>query len=181
MHEKQNQPIDEQAVAKYYTELFKNIPIEQFAKKHNLSESTIKNICSGKTSNPGILTLADITYPAHGSLDAIFNKDNEALKESAINAIKDMYEFHSEEITKTNETHINNIRAHYEHHRQDYKEHTEHRLADKREIIEQQNEHIKTLKKELFLSKIFTCIGFGILILLLILEVTNPSLGWIKF
>ena len=40
MYEQINQQIDEQATSKYFAELFKNIPIEQFAKKHNFSEKT---------------------------------------------------------------------------------------------------------------------------------------------
>ena len=174
MYKETNQPIDEQAVSKYYAELFKDIPIEQFAKKHKVSEVTIKNLISGKTPNPGVLTLAGITYPAHGSLDAIFNKNSEALKESAINAIKDMYEFHSSEREKLEEKHITNTRAHYEQHVVDLKENYEMRLSDKREIIKEKDKRITFLT-------ILNCVGFGILIGILILEVMHPNLGWIRF
>ena len=174
MYEQINQQIDEQAVSKYFTELFKNIPMEQFAKKHNFSESTIKNLISGNTPNPGILTIAPLTYAAHGSLDAIFNKNSESLKESAINAIKDMYEFHSAEREKIEEKHITNTRTHYEQHVVDLKENYEMRLADKREIIKEKD-------KQINFFKVLSCIGFGILIILLILEVSNPSLGWLRF
>lgn len=174
MYEQTNQQIDEQAVSKYFTELFKSIPIEQFAKKHNFSESTIKNLISGKTPNPGVLTIAPLTYAAHGSLDAMFNKNSEALKESAINAIKDMYEFHSAEREKMEEKHITNTRSHYEQHVADLKENYEMRLADKREIIKEKD-------KQINFFKILACVGFGILIILLILEVSNPNLGWFRF
>ena len=166
--------IDEQAIAKYYTELFKDIPIEHFAKKHNISESTIKNLRSGKTPNPGILTIAPLTYAAHGSLDAIFGKNNDALKEGAINAIKDMYEFHSAEREKMEEKHIANIRAHYEQHRDDTIKNYERLLSEK-------DTQIKLFKKTALVSFGIACIGFIVLITLLILEVTNPELGWIKF
>ena len=174
MYEQTNPQIDEQAVSKYFTELFKNIPIEQFAKKHNFSESTIKNLISSKTQNPGILTIAPLIYAAHGSLDAMFNKNSEALKESAINAIKDMYEFHSAEREKIEEKHIANTRAHYEQHREDTIKNYERLLTEK-------DTQIKLFKKIALVCFGVACIGLIVLITLLILEVSNPDLGWIKF
>lgn len=174
MYEQTNQQIDEQAVSKYFAELFKNIPIEQFAKKHNFSESTIKNLISGKTPNPGILTIAPLTYAAHGSLDAILGKDNNALKESAINAIKDMYEFHSAEREKIEEKHIENTRAHYEQHRSDT-------ITNYERLLSEKDLQIRLFKKIALVCFGIACIGFAVLITLLILEVTNPDLGWIKF
>ena len=174
MHEQTNLQLDEQAVSKYFTELFKNIPIEQFTKKHNFSESTIKNLISGKTPNPGVLTIAPLIYAAHGSLDAIFNKDNETLKESAINAIKDMYEFHSAEREKIEEKHIANTRAHYEQHRNDT-------ITNYERLLSEKDIQIKLFKKIALVCFGVACIGLAILITLLILEVTNPELGWIKF
>lgn len=168
------QTINEQAVSKYYKELFKDVPLELFCKKHNVSDSTIKNLISGKTANPGILTLAEITYPAHGSLDAIFGKDNESLKESAINAIKDMYEFHSAEREKIEEKHIANTRAHYEQHREDTIKNYERLLVEK-------DKQINLFKKIAFVCFGIACIGLMILITLLILEVMHPEKGWIKF
>jgi hypothetical protein len=82
---------------------------------------------------------------------------------------------------KMNETHINNIRTHYEQHRQDVKENYEKRLADKREIIEQKDKHIKTLEKEILSSKIFSWVCVAVLVALLIAEVMNPNLGWLRF
>ena len=166
--------IDEQAIAKYYTELFKDIPIEHFAKKYNISESTIKNLRSGKTPNPGILTIAPLTYAAHGSLDEIFGKSKDVLKESAISAIKDMYEFHSAEREKIEEKHIANIRAHYEQHRDDTIKNYERLLCEK-------DKQIKLFKKIAVVCFGIACVGLAILITLLILEVSNPELGWIKF
>lgn len=174
MYEQTNHPIDEQAVTKYFAELFKNIPIEQFAKKHNFSESTIKNLISGKTPNPGILTIAPLTYAAHGSLDAMFGKDNNALKESAINAIKDMYEYHSAEREKMEEKHIANTRAHYEQHRNDT-------ITNYERLLSEKDVQIKLFKKIALVCSGVACVGLAILITLLILEVTNPELGWIKF
>ena len=157
MHEQ----IDEQVVAKYFTELFKDIPIEHFAKKHNISESTINNLRSGKTQNPGILTIAPLVYAAHGSLDAMFGRNNDALKESAINAIKDMYEFHSAEREKMEEKHIANARAHYEQHREDTIKNYERLLSGKDELI-------KIFKKIALICFGVACVGLAVLITLLI-------------
>ena len=174
MYEQTELQLDEQAISKYFTELFKNIPIEHFAKKHNFSESTIKNLISGKTPNSGILTIAPIVYAAHGSLDAMFNKNSEALKESAINAIKDMYEFHSAEREKMEEKHISNIRAHYEQHRDDTIKNYERLLCEK-------DKNTNLFKKIALVCFGVACVGLAILITILILEVSNPELGWIRF
>jgi hypothetical protein len=108
-------------------------------------------------------------------------KSKDAVKEISISSIKEIYEQQLLEMSKMSETHISNIRAHYEQHREDFKDSMEHRLADKWKIIEQKDEHIKTLKKENLITKIFLASSLAILIFLLIAEVMNPSLGWIKF
>ena len=172
---------DEKFIAHYLMTKSKenNISPEAVAKKTKSSEDTVKNVFSGKTTNPGLLTVAPMVDAVNGSLDEMcFGKPmSENIAAPAVEfyrrQIITMQEQHERQNTET--------RNHYEQHRQDYKDHTEHRLADKREIIEQQKEHINTLKKENLISKIFACIGYGVLIALLILEVTNPSLGWIKF
>ena len=46
--------------------------------------------------------------------------------------------------------------------------------AIKREIIKEKDSLLR-------LWRILAGIGYGILIVLLILEVTNPSLGWVRF
>ena len=48
------------------------------------------------------------------------------------------------------------------------------RLADKREIIAEKD-------KQINFFKIIAAIGYAILIGLLILEVANPNLGWLRF
>ena len=68
----------------------------------------------------------------------------------------------------------NNIRTHYEQHRQDVTENYEKRLADKREIIDQ-------LKKEILSTRILAWLCVAVLVALLIAEVMNPNLGWLRF
>ena len=177
--------IDAQLVADYLTTLKRKsgLTLEAIAKTSDTSESTIKKLFSGKTDNPGIDTLAPVIYAMGGSMDEMCNpeKNKDEVKEISINSIKEMYEFQLAEHRKTEEAHIANIRSHYEQHREDSIKNYEMRLADKREIIEQKDEHIKTLKKENLISKILAAVGYGILIVLLILEVSNPSLGWLRF
>ena len=177
--------MDARIVANYLTTLKEKtgLTYEAVAEKSQRSVSTVKNLCSGKTEDPRLDTVAPVIYALGGSLDEMLNpgKSKDAVKEISINSIKEIYEHQLSEMSKMSETHINNIRAHYEQHRQDYKENVEKRFADKREIIAQQEEHIKTLKKENLLSKIFSVCCLAILITLLIAEVMNPSLGWLRF
>lgn len=177
--------MDAKLVAKYLSALKdkSGLTYETIAEKCNKSESTVKNLCSGKTEDPRLDTVAPVVYAMGGSLDEMYNPNStkDEMKAISIASIKEIYEHQLLELIKTNEAHINDIRTHYEQHRQDFKEHVEKRLADKREIIEQQKEHIKTLKKENIISKVFTGICLAILITLLIAEVMNPSLGWVRF
>lgn len=176
--------MDAKAVAKYLVTLKEKsgLTLEAIAEKSGRSEATIKNLCSGKTEDPRLDTVAPVIYAMGGSIDEMYTgKSKDAVKEISISSIKEIYEQQLLEMAKTSEVHINNIRSHYEQHRQDFKENVEKRLADKREIIAQQEEHIKTLKKEILSSKIFSWICVFILVAILVAEVMNPNLGWIKF
>lgn len=154
--------MDAKLVAKYLVALREKsgLTLESIAEKSGRSEATVKNLCSGKTEDPRLDTVAPVIYAMGGSIDEMYTGNSkDAVKEISVNPIKEIYEQHLK----------------------DYKDHTEHRLADKREIIEQQKEHIKTLKKELTSSKIFAMVGYAILIGILILEVMHPNLGWIRY
>lgn len=164
-----NLPLDEKFIAKYLTKIIKDTGhnYETAAQKCNIAESTIKNICSGKTENPGIITVARIAYAFNGSLDILCGKTKEDIDEKTKNLIKEMSEFQFAEYRKTEEAHINNIRAHYEQHREDT-------ISNYERLLKQE-----ISQKKFF--KIAACVGFAILIGILILEVANPSLGWIRF
>ena len=153
-----------------------------WAEKANGSVSTLKNLLSGKTEDPRLATIAPYIYAAGGSIDEMFTGcSKDAVKEISINSIKEIYEHQLEEMAKINEKHIDNIRSHYEQHRQDVKENYEGRLAGKREIIEQQEKHIQSLQKEVRSTKIFSLICVAVLVVLLIAEVMNPNLGWVRW
>lgn len=177
--------MDAKLVANYLTALKEKTGLthEIIAQKSGRSVSTIKNLCSGKSEDPRLDTVAPIVYAMGGSIDEMYNPSNtkDEVKAISIASIKEIYEQQLSELIKTTEAHINDIRTHYEQHRQDFKENFEKRLADKREIIEQQDNHIKTLKKENNILKIFAVVCLAILISLLIAEVMNPNLGWLRY
>lgn len=157
-------------VAKYLTSL-KNksgLTYEAIAEKSQRSLSTVKNLCSGKTEDPRLDTVAPVIYALGGSIDEMYTgKSKDEIKEFSISSIKEIYEQQLTEMVKINENHINNIRAHYEQHREDFKESFERLLKEK--------------CNEAKLFKILAGVGFAILIGLLILEVSNPDLGWVRF
>ena len=168
---------DEKLLANYLVKKIKenNLTIEFVAKESNTPVSTVKNLCSGKTSNPGLLTSLPVIYASGGTPEEmLWGENQDAVKEFSINSIKEMCEQAIAELTKTNEIHVANIRAHYEQHRDDVTTNYEKRLEDKREIINEKDKQIK-------LFKTIAAIGYSILIGLLIFEVMNPELGWIRF
>ena len=85
-----------------------------------------------------------------------------------------MSEFQFSEYRKTEETRIENIRKDHEQHKNDITTNYERLLVEK-------DYQIKLFKKLASISFVLACIGFAILIGLLILEVSNPNLGWIQF
>lgn len=170
--------IDKMALANYLTRLRARTPeltYEILAQKCDMSEATIKNLFSGKTEDPRISTVAPLMYVLGGSWDEFFTGESkDVLKESSINSITEIYEQQLVELSKVHEAHVNNIRGHYEQHVEDLKESHAREIDVKNEIIKEKNSQINFFK-------ILACVGFAILIGLLILEVTNPNLGWIKF
>lgn len=172
-------------VAEYLTslKLKTGLTYEAIAQKINGSESTVKNLCLGKSPDPRLDTIAPIVYALGGSIDEMYNPDKtkDAVKETSVLALKDIYEEQLVRIKETNEEHIHNIRSHYEQHHEDLKENYERRLADKREIIDSQNEHIQTLKKENLINKISLGVCLVVFFAVLIAELMNPNLGWLRF
>jgi len=169
--------MDAKLVANYLSALKEKtgLTYEAIAEKSRSAEATIKNLCSGKTENPRIDTVAPVIYAMGGSLDEMYTgKSKDAVKEISISSIKEIYEQQLIDMSKTHEAHVNNIRAHYEQHREDSIRNYEMRLADKREIIKEKD-------KQITFFKILACSGLAILICLLILEVSNPNLGWLRF
>lgn len=162
--------MDAKLVANYLLALKEKsgLTFEAIAEKSQLSLSTVKNLCSGKTEDPRLNTVTPVIYALGGSIDEMYTgKGKDEIKEISINSIKEIYEQQLVERAKAEESHINDIRAHYEQHRQD--------------TITNYERLLKEKSNQANFFKILSCFGLGILIILLILEVTNPNLGWIKF
>ena len=172
-------------VAQYLSALKekRKLTYEAIAEISQRSESTVKNLCLGKSEDPRIDTVAPVVYALGGSLDEMLNpgKSKDDLKEVSVASLKEIYEYQIAEMNKTNEAHINNIRAHYEQHRQDYKENIEKRFGDKIELLQAKEEYIKALKKIIFVLGFSMALCLFILIGLLIAEVMNPNLGWLRY
>ena len=169
--------MDAKLVANYILTLKEKsgLTYEAIAEKSKRSLATVKNLSLGKTEDPRLDTVAPVIYAMGGSIDEMYTgKSKDEIKEISINSIKEIYEQQLNEITKVNEKHIENIRTHYEQHREDFKKSYDSLLDSKQEIIKEKN-------KQVFFSTLLACIGYAILIVLLILEVTNPNLGWIQF
>ena len=152
-----------------------NFTTEAISNLSGIPESTVKNIFSRKTEDPRFETVSAIIQAMGGSLDEVYNPGkSDVVPENSVVAVKEMYEFQVTSMKETSEMHIANIRSHYEQHHEDLKENYEKRLHDKLE-------HINTLKKELLHSRILSWICIIVLVSLLIAEVMNPSLGWLRF
>ena len=168
----------EQLIANYINKkrLEAGLTYEGLANKSNISESTVKNICTMKTKNTGIETVMPIMEAVGGSFDEMLypDKSKDEVKEVSVLAMKDIYENQLNAIKESYDSQINNIRSHYEQHHKDLVDNFEKRLADKRELIEMQ-------KKEHRTSKIAAWVFGAILIILLIAEVSNPNLGWLRW
>lgn len=156
---------------------------EAIAEKSKRSESSVKNLCLGKSDDPRIDTVAPIVYALGGSMDEMLNpeKSKDELKETSVIALKDSYKFQAKLMKEAEDEQISNIRSHYEQHHEDLKENFEKRLADKRELIESYKDHIKTIEKEFLICKIALCICVVVFIGVLIAELMNPNLGWFRY
>ena len=169
--------MDALLVANYLTKLKEKtgLTFEAIAEKTGLSLSTVKNLFSGKSEDPRLNTVAPVVYVLNGSVDEMYSgKPKETLQEISLNSIKDMYEFQLSEQRKNEETRIANIRADHEQHRNDV-------ITNYERLLTEKENQIKLYKRLSTISFGIACIGFAILIGLLILEVSNPNMGWIQF
>lgn len=166
-------------VAKYLITLKEKtgLTYETIAEKSGRSESTVKNLCSGKSEDPRIDTVAPVVYALGGSLDEMLNpgKSKDELKEVSVASLKEMYEFQIAAMKESNDEHIKSIREQYERYIAEIEKHYEKRLADKRE-------HIDTImidKKWFRLASVFSVIALvGVFFFI---EFMTPGHGWFTF
>ena len=148
-----------------------NFTFETISKLSGVAEPTVKNIFYGKTDDPRFETVSKIIKAMGGSLDAVYSATKkEDMEANSVIAIKESYE-----------SRIKNLTEHFQQHHDDLKEGYEKRLADKREIIDSCNKHIQTLEKECRSSKIAFWICVVVFIAVLLAEVMNPNLGWVRY
>lgn len=168
-----------ETIAKYLKDKISSsqLTYEALAKITNTSESTIKNLCSGKTDNPGLKTLLPLMDAVDGSFDQMLHpeKNKGETKDTSALALKEMYEMQIAIINKNNEEHVKNIREHYERQLSEQAVHYEARLRDKRE-------HIDTIlldKKWFRLASV--CSVLVLLGVFFFIEFMTPGHGWFTF
>ena len=170
--------------------------VAQTAEFADVPEGTTKNILNGSTLNPGAESLGRLCRTLGVPIEKVLRQDerveieNQGIKDNdaSVLALKEIYEMQISTMKQTSEMHIANIRSHYEQHHKDMvdnfakvEEQYEKRLSDKRELIESYKEHIKTLEKDSRSHKIAFWICAAVLIAILIAEVMNPNLGWLRY
>lgn len=171
------------------TRIKKGYSMEALAKKAGVPDQSTKNIVLGTTPNPGIENLHRICEALDLKVeDILYTNEKKAIETKAIKeeqisvlALKEIYETQQELSKQSYEAHIENIRKHYEQHHEDLRANYESRLADKREIIASKDLHIESMKKEIKHTKLLAWACVVVLVGILIAEVMNPDLGWIKF
>ena len=141
-----------------------NFTIETISNLSGVPESTVKNILSGKTEDPRFETVSAIVKAMGGSLDAVYSvAKKEDVEANSIITLKESYE-----------QRIKEINEHYQQRISDMKEHYETRIADKKE-------HIDTIQLDKRWFRIATCICAFALVVLFIVELLTPGLGWFRY
>lgn len=172
-------------ISKYINEkrMQAGLTYDAVASISKIPESTVKNICTGKSDNPSISSLVPIMSAVGGSFDEMLNpeKSKDEIKETSVLAMKDIYEHQLSHIKETNERHIENIRAHYAQHHEDLKENYEKRLSDKRELNDSQKEQIADLKKSNLIKNLIIAGLATIFVVLFIMELMHPEHGWLRY
>lgn len=174
--------------------------MEKTGQEANMAEGTVKNILTGITRNPGSATLRQLCDTLNVPIEKVVKSNRKAeienkgikLGDESILALKEIYEFQIASMKETNEAHINNIRTHYEQHHQDLVDNFEKRLSDKRELnealkkqiqdlMQNESEQIKDLKKANFIKNIIIGIFVCGVIALFVLELMHPEHGWLRY
>ena len=141
-----------------------NFTIETISNLSGIPEATVKNIFSGKTEDPRFETVSAIVKAMGGSLDAIYSvSKKEDIEGNSIITLKESYDQRLED-----------IKDHYEQRISDLKKHYEERMAD-------QKEHISTIMLDKRWFRIATCICAFALVVLFVMEIIMPGLGWIRY
>jgi hypothetical protein len=155
-----------------------NFTFDEISEICDVPKDTVKNIYSGKTKDPGIITVSKLVYGMGGNLDAIYRPDKkESADTNSIVILKEMYE-----------NHLADVKDHYEHRLAEMKEHyielKESTVAMKErheERIAEINEHIETIKLDKKWFRIVSCASVIALVAFCVLEILTPGMGWLKY
>lgn len=141
-----------------------NFTFETISNLSGIPEATVKNIFSGKTEDPRFETVSAIVKAMGGSLDAIYSATkNEDVVANAVITIKESYEQRIKELKEYYEQRITDIKGHYEE-----------RLSDKKD-------HIATIMLDKRWFRIATCICAFALVVLFVVEILTPGMGWFRY
>jgi predicted transcriptional regulator len=141
-----------------------NFTFEMISNLSGVPEATVKNVFSGKTEDPRFETVSAIVKAMGGSLDAIYSvakKDD--VEANSVITLKETYEERIKEINEHHQQRINDMKEHYE------------------ARIEEINEHIATIQLDKRWFRIATCICAFALVVLFIVELLTPGLGWFRY
>lgn len=158
----------------------KNLSPAQIETLCNVPEGTIKNILTGKTRNPGVVTLVPICNVLEVSVRKVLrqevpNTTGNKVDDASILALKEMYQLQIKTIKETSEEHIKNIREHYERHIAELKQHNQDRLKDK-------EDHIKTIILDKKWFRLASVVGvMAIIGIFFFIEFMTPGHGWFNF
>lgn len=141
-----------------------NFTFEGISNLSGVPEATVKNIFSGKTSDPRFETVSAIVVAMGGSLDAIYNvTKKEDVEANAVIAIKETFE-----------QRFSDLKNHYEHLLSEKDKHYERLLAEA-------EKHIETIKLDKRWFRLGFVISVFIFAMLCIAELLNPNLGWFRY
>lgn len=141
-----------------------NFTNETIAKLSGIPEPTVKNILSGKTEDPRFETVSKIVKAMGGSLDAVYSiTKKEDVESNSVIALKESYERQLKEQEAHYQQRISDMEKHYV------------------ERITEINEHIETIKLDKRWFRIATCICALALVVLFVIELLTPALGWFQY
>ena len=172
-------------VAEYLTKLKlqSGLSYEAVAERSERSESTVKNLCTGKTEDPRLDTVAPIVYAMGGSIDEMYNPDKskDEIKEKSVLAMKEIYEGQLAAIKESYDAQVINVRSHYEQHHKDLTDNFGKIEEQFEKRLETEQKYINKLEKSNHAKTVIIGLLAAIPIVLFILEIMHPSHGWIRY
>ena len=141
-----------------------NFTYETISNLSGIPEATVKNVFTGKTEDPRFETVSALVLSMGGSLDAIYSAaKKEDVEANSVITLKEAYEERLKEMKEFYQQRLDDTKEHYE------------------ERITEINEHIATIKLDKKWFRIATCICAFALVVLFIVEILTPGMGWFRY